>query len=431
MRQFVFQQRRSRDGKVTKSRVWYGEYKLDGEAKPTRLSLRTTDKRIAEKRLADCVQQAERERANLVLPQGLVAAASKPVEEHIEDYLRDLKSTGRAKEYTRQVRARLNRLRSDLGWKILKDMTPDAFMSWRDALDASPKTKNHFHDAVRGFVNWMIDHRRIEVNLFENLKRAQIPKGSSGNHRAFSIAELRQLLAATNADRVPVYLLAATTGLRHIELRRLTWQDVRLDHETPHIHFPGKSSKNKMSSTMELTGEAIRALRDLQPGPLATGPVFSGGVPSHHTFDADLAAAEIPKKDHFGRPASFHTFRRSLNSTLHNLGVPRRVIMSIMRHASSELSDHVYMDAESLPRAEAILRLPPLLSESGERTEKRTEAEDAAGRHASSSVASGDDAESSQTLEKQRHRRMKTGSDVTCQNPSKNGAGGNRTPVPR
>lgn len=155
-------------------------------------------------------------------------------------------------------------------------------------------------------------------------------------------------------------------------------------------------------------------------------------MPSHHTFDADLAAAGIPKRDHFGRPASFHTFRRSLNSTLINLGVPLRVVMSIMRQHSADLANHVYMDAESLPRAEAIRRLPSLLTEFGDtRTEMRTEAMDAAGRHASSGVASGDHAESSQTLEKQRHRRMKTGSDATCQNPSKNGAGGNRTPVPR
>lgn len=432
MRQFVFQQRRTRNGEKIKSRIWSGEYMLEGDSKPTRVNLKTSDERVAVKRLAEIVTQAERERANLVLPKTLVAAAAKPVEEHIADYLRDLTATGRSKEYTRQVRARLDRMRTELGWTLLKDMTPDGFIAWRDALSGSPRTKNHFHDAVRGFVNWLVAHRRTDVNLFENLKRAQIPKGSRGNHRSFTLDELRRLLSASPPERQSVYLLAATSGLRRAELRRLVWQDMFLDHETPHIHFPGSSSKNKMSSVLELTDEAVRVLRELRSSPLATGPVFAKGIPNHHTFDADLAAAGIPKHDHFGRPASFHTFRRSLNSILHQMGVPRRVIMSIMRHSSPELSDHIYMDAESLPRAEAIRNLPPLLGgPDPARTEMRTDDLVVSGRDASPRVAADHATDSPQVPENGRHGRKETGSDATCQNPSNNGAGGNRTPVPR
>ncbi|MCC5823867.1 MAG: tyrosine-type recombinase/integrase [Phycisphaerales bacterium] len=274
MRQFVFQQKRKRQGKLTKSRIWYGEYKLDGDAKPTRLSLKTTDKRIAEKRLAEIVHQAERERANLVLPRTLVDAATKPVSDHIDDYLRDLRSTGRAKEYTRQVSARLRRLQAEIGWKILKDMTPESFIAWRDRQDISPTTKNHFHDAVRGFANWLVDRRRIEVNLFLSIKRTQIPKGSRGNHRSLSVDEVRRLIAAAPPHRGLVYLLAVTTGLRHVELKRLNWLDVRLEANPPHIYFPGESAKNKRPSTLVLTEEAVSQLRSIHPSALATGCVF-------------------------------------------------------------------------------------------------------------------------------------------------------------
>lgn len=431
MREFVFQPSRTRNGKVTKSQIWYGEYMLEGDAQPTRLSLRTKDKRIAQKRLAEIVRQAERERANLVLPRTLVEAAAKPVSEHIEDYLRDLRSTGRAKEYTRQISARLRRLQSEIGWKILKDMTPESFIAWRDRQKMSPATKNHFHDAVRGFANWLLDHRRMEVNLFLPIKRAQIPKGSRGNHRSLSVDEVRRLIAAAPSERALVYLLAVTTGLRHAELRRLNWVDIRLDANPPHIYFPGDSAKNKRPATLVLTEEAANQLRSIHPGDRATGRVFSGGMPSHHTFNADLKAAGIPKQDHLARSVSFHTLRRTLVTTLHLVGVDRRTAMEINRHTSSQLTDVIYTDSEALPKADAIRRLPSFMAESGEYTEKRTEALDAAGRDASSRVANHADAESSQVPENTRHRRIKTGSDATCQNPSKSGAGGNRTPVPR
>ncbi|MCC5823866.1 MAG: hypothetical protein LAT64_08970 [Phycisphaerales bacterium] len=153
-------------------------------------------------------------------------------------------------------------------------------------------------------------------------------------------------------------------------------------------------------------------------------------MPNHHTFNADLEAAGIPKTDHLGRPASFYTLRRTLVTMLHNAGVDRRTAMEINRHTSSQLTDVIYTDTEALPKADAIRRLPSFMG-TGEYTEKRTEALDAAGRDASSRVANHADDESSQAPENTRHRRIKTGSDATCQNPSKNGAGGNRTPVPR
>lgn len=431
MRCFVFQQKRTRNGKVVKSRTWYGEYKLDGDSKPTRVSLRTSDKRVAEKKLAGIVQQAERERANIALPKTLVHAASKPVADHIEDYLADLRSTGRTKEYVRQVSARLERLRRDLQWNSLTDMTPESFIGWRDGQKTSPRTKNHFHDAVRGFANWLLDHERIETNRFLRVKRSQIPRGSRGNHRSLRDDEVRRLIAVAPPPRAAAYLLAVTTGLRHAELRRLAWPDVRLEARPPHIYLPGDSAKNKRSATLPLTAEAVAMLEDLSPGPHASGRVFRRGMPSHHTFNADLQAAGIPKTDHLGRSASFHTLRRTLVTMLHNAGVDRRTAMEINRHTSSHLTDIIYTDAEALPKSEAIRKLPSFLTGNGERTEKRTDDLDAPGRDASSRVASHADAESSQTTENARHRRKKTGSDATCQNLSKNGAGGNRTPVPR
>lgn len=49
MRAFLFKQKRTRDGKVITSKTWSCEIQLDGDPKPKRQSLKTTDKRVAKK----------------------------------------------------------------------------------------------------------------------------------------------------------------------------------------------------------------------------------------------------------------------------------------------------------------------------------------------------------------------------------------------
>ena len=53
---FKPKRRDPKSGKQKVGRYWHGQYRLDGEARYTRVSLSTTDKRVAEKRLAELVE---------------------------------------------------------------------------------------------------------------------------------------------------------------------------------------------------------------------------------------------------------------------------------------------------------------------------------------------------------------------------------------
>tara|TARA_A100001391_G_scaffold194808_2_gene171436 strand:- start:1121 stop:2410 length:1290 start_codon:yes stop_codon:yes gene_type:complete len=428
MRSFLYQQKRKKNEKTITAKTWSCEIQLDGDPKPKRQSLKTTDKRVAQKRMNAIVARMEQERAGLLVPEALSASAQKPLNQHVMDFHSDLISTGRSSEYTRQVLSRLTRLINELNWSICRDLNADMFLEWRQKQDQlKPRTKSHFLDALNAFCNWMVDQNRLSHNPFERVKRIAIPKGSQGNHRSFSLDDLRRLMTAA-PDRRFVYLLAVTTGLRYKELRRLRWSDVMLRNK-PHLLIRAEATKSKRAETLWLTTEAAQLLGEHCPDNQSDDPVFAT-MPTPRTLNRDLERAGIPKHDHLGRSASFHTLRRSLVNILHGLGVDRRTTMAISRHTSSHLTDHIYADIEAMPTHDATMRIPNLLEYSTERTDMRTDDMDARSYSRSAGVASDEHADGLQSIENKAYRHAKTGSVASGQNPSGNGAGGNRTPVP-
>lgn len=61
MTSYIFKPSRRKGGKAVHSRVYWGGYRLPGDRKETRFSLGTTDKQVAEKRLADHLRNVQLE----------------------------------------------------------------------------------------------------------------------------------------------------------------------------------------------------------------------------------------------------------------------------------------------------------------------------------------------------------------------------------
>tara|TARA_R110002072_G_scaffold95141_2_gene209678 strand:+ start:5063 stop:6460 length:1398 start_codon:yes stop_codon:yes gene_type:complete len=427
MRAFLFQQKRKQNGKTITSKIWSCEIMLDSDIKPTRQSLGTTDRRVAQKRMDEIVRDRQQREAGLLVPAQLISAAQRPLIQHIEDFHRDLVTTDRAKEYTRQILSRLKRLSFELGWTSTSQLSADGFVGWRQRHDQlEPRYLNHFLDALNAFGNWMVDNNRLNLNPFEKVKRISIPKGSQGNHRSLSADELRRLLHAA-PDRALVYLLAVITGLRHFELRRLRWEDVQLTDQ-PHLRVRAEATKSKRPETLWLNDEAARLLAEIRSSDCMLKPVFKT-MPTTRTFNSDLKRAGIPKHDHLGRSASFHTLRRSLVNMLHSQGVDRRTAMAISRHTSSRLTDHIYADLEAMPTREAVLGIPSLMNQTSARTDMRTDETVSGSVTGSSLVTNTTTNGESQTMINTVDRHTKTAPVATGQKPSINGAGGNRTPA--
>ena len=70
---------------MVSGRIYRGRYKLQGEFKITEVSLGTSDKRVAEKKLQDIITEKERERAGIIAPKIQRDSAKRPLAEHLED----------------------------------------------------------------------------------------------------------------------------------------------------------------------------------------------------------------------------------------------------------------------------------------------------------------------------------------------------------
>jgi len=130
MTEFVFKLKRRARGAVKTCRLYSGRYRLEGESKATTICLHTSDKQVAVAKLRVLVQQREKERCGLVPSAAVRASASTALSQHVHAFVADREQAGRAYDYTRQLRGKLERLLNECYWTYAKDISGDSFAAW-------------------------------------------------------------------------------------------------------------------------------------------------------------------------------------------------------------------------------------------------------------------------------------------------------------
>jgi Phage integrase family len=196
------------------------------------------------------------------------------------------------------------------------------------------------------------------------------------DRRAFTLDELRRLLAATSSsgmvwrgltgpDRHYLYLTAAATGFRRKELSALTPACFDLDGDYPTASLPGKRTKNKRFATQPLPLDVAEALRGYLSGRPAEAPVWPGLLAVIDAFRCDLEAAGIPNViDGPEEPlyADLHSLRHSYVLLLDQAGVTVKQAMRLARHSDPRLTVARYGRPQLGDLASAVAKLPALAS---------------------------------------------------------------------
>ncbi|PYJ69179.1 MAG: hypothetical protein DME75_11550, partial [Verrucomicrobia bacterium] len=249
-----------------------------------------------------------------------------------------------------------------LGWRALNQVSAEDFQRWRAAQNKAPKTLNEYLDAISGLWNWLRQRSTtFPDSPFRGVKRCETRGKEKRVRRAFTVGELKRLLAVAGEGRA-VYLMAATTGIRRAELEGLTWSDLALDASIPYVLVRASTSKNKKDKALPLHVDIISALQKVRSAKSgASDLVFEGRhFPKMRRFKSDLCAAGIEYIDASGRRADFHALRHTFATYLNAQGVSPCAAMELMRHSEMRLTTKVYTDANLLGLAEAIKRLPQL-----------------------------------------------------------------------
>ncbi len=426
MIQHVFKPSRRRNGKRVVSRIWWGQYRLDGDTTVARLSLRTTEKRVAEKRLTEIVREKELERAGIRAPVPLREAATSTLSDHLDAFVADLEARGRSSEYVRHVRSRIESLIAVCGWEHVRDVTTASFIDWRAGQIKSPKTLNDYLDAPKSLLEWLRRSGRILENPLEGVSKAETRGRRSVERRAFTDEEMRRLLKVAGPRR-PLYLTAVHTGLRRGELRQLVWRDVVLEGSRPYVRVRASTTKNRKDALIWLTGELARELDAARPSPCDPAAAVFPTMPSHHTLARELERAGIAKVDGSSRKVDFHALRHTFATNLHRAGVAPRITMELMRHRDPRLTALTYADVNALPTAPAVGLLPHLLDDA----QLDAQTAGTSGQKPSPADPSGESGRMPQLPVYSHEKHDPSHAGTTGQQRHKSGAGGNRTPVPK
>jgi len=360
---FKIEKRRFRkNGKLQLTRSYYLRYRVAEMLVDRWVSLGVSDKQVADKKARDFMREKELEAAGILEPKVIRSAAGRPLAEHLEDYLADLKSrnrAGRNGDGGKKLKTRITTLIGECRWLVAFNVTADSFISWRSKQKSAARTLNHYLQSMVSFLNWMERVGRIKTNPLKFVGKIDERGQAKRERRAFTDEELRRLVDGSGPRGV-VYHVAARTGLRQGELQQLIWEDVRIDEEVPYVRVRVECAKNKKEERVPLIPEIVEALERYRPANFQSSDLVFSSVPQARTVRTDSEKLGIPYQDQFGRYADFHSLRYTWATFLQRNGVPQRFAMALLRHSDIKLTSKVYTDERQLPIYEAVKVLPRL-----------------------------------------------------------------------
>lgn len=358
MTEYVYRPTRKKSGKRVRSAFWYGAYSLTKGGKVRRVSLQTTDKRIAEKRLRDAVVRAQMEAEGMVLPKEQREAARSPLSVLVAEYQADLKARTTARnavESTARIRAAI----AATGWRFLADVTPAAWVAYRATLKQAAKTRRDYQTSMMAFLNWLVRLDRLPRNPLERVDRISIKGKQVRPVRSFTDEEIKRLLAVATPARRLAYLFLLYTGLRVGTVRKLAVGDLRLSANPPYLLAPASIMKGAAKLAMPLRPELVAEIRRVVPADaLPARPLFVRNFPKLQTLHRDFERAGIEAEDGQGRVVHFHAFRKTFQTLGVRSGVNQRAAQALLAHTDPRLTANVYTDVAALELHSEVAKLP-------------------------------------------------------------------------
>lgn len=337
----------AKDGTRQKSGRWWVRYSIQGRKydKPTG----TADRQAATLRASEIVKAAELRSAGI---ETFDETRREKLLDLVGEYEGELRRRGCERDHYALISARLTLALE--GFSALADVTPERVRlvlgRIAEKKKLTPRTMNRYRIALFGFFKWLVVEGRWSRNPIEAVGRARETDPDKGR-RALTEDELERLLEVAPPYRHMVYLVAAKTGLRRSELRKLTWADI--DLASGAVTVRAKKAKNRREAVQPLPPRVLVAVRAFRGGALADAPVFPKGIPAVPTLEADLRSAGI-EPDTFEGFLDLHALRVSYGTALARSGATMADVQKLMRHSDPRLTSRIYVKVGIVDRQAAV-----------------------------------------------------------------------------
>jgi integrase len=142
-----------------------------------------------------------------------------------------------------------------------------------------------------------------------------------------------------------------------------------LDEAAPYVRVEGKHAKSGRAATLPLRGDLADDLRKhIERSAKMDDGQDSPDVPLFdidwrnllRTFNLDLAAAGIPKRDAQDRTVDVHCLRHTFATLLARNGVSPSIAQKLMRHSDIRLTMNTYTHLDLADTAGAVASLPTI-----------------------------------------------------------------------
>jgi integrase len=303
-------------------------------------------------------------------------AAKQTIARYLAWWLADIVIPNRApktvKAYRDTVRLHLAPSLGSIELSKLSAQHVTAMLRSKERAGLSPRSVAMIRDVLRGALNVAVRMQMIERNV---ATLAPAPRQVKAERRMLSPAEARQLLVATDTDRLAtLYRLAITLGMRQAEILGLRWVDVDLETGTLRVRQTlqrmggqtiTKEPKTARSRrTLALSPSLVDALvahRDRQEFERKraanlwqeSGLVFTSSLGTPliarnlvRDFKRHLRAAGLPEE------TRFYDLRHAAASLLIADGIPITAVSAMLGHALASTTLNTY--AHVLPGAERL-----------------------------------------------------------------------------
>lgn len=299
---------------------------------------------------------------------------TKPLTEHIKDYIEVLEAKNYSNDYIVRSKNRLKKITTDCRFIYFRDIKLSEVEIYSGKLkkdNYSDTSRAHYIDALKTFLNWAETDQRIIRNPIAKINKPArdsekkgILKPQQFIHLIKTTFEKNILIGRTNGqERAVLYLLAGTTGLRRKELLNLTWDDIKLTGDNNFVRVRASIAKNSKEACQLIANTLVKLLKALRSHqrPENSDRVFRAFAMSINTAElirCDLKVAELPLYDREDNEIVFHSLRNSFISFLANSNTPAKVIQKMARHSDPRLTFNTYARTFEDAEQKAISFLP-------------------------------------------------------------------------
>lgn len=341
------------------SPVWWVEYRDAAGAR--RRQAVSRDRKAAEHRMAEIVQDVERSKGGLRPKSDAPAVETlTALARRYEQHLLDL---GRTEQHAGDTRRRVEVVLADCGWTRIGDVTADRWVRWAGAArrgtggagsgnGISAETINHYLRSLRSFFRWA-----FKADPLASVRLLNADADRRIRRRALAPEEFRRFIDSTRTSnvvrihldgpsRAALYLFAARTGLRAGVLAQLRPVDLRLDAPVPHVPVEAKRQKGRKSLHVPIPRSVVDELRPWVEARPADELLWPGPWRAHchaaKMVRKDLRAAGIPTETPDGG-YDFHALRKQCGTDLARAGVPLTTTQHYLGHSTPALTAKLYV----------------------------------------------------------------------------------------